>query len=70
LFTETRTLQTTSLAASQWATTKEASFLQGRFVWASWDIDEYSKGETRRRLEENVDYLRIGVVSLKGALRA
>jgi hypothetical protein len=53
-----------------WATTQEASFLHGRFVWASWDIDEYSTGETWRRLEENVDYLRIGIVGLKGALEA
>jgi hypothetical protein len=29
----------------------------------------YSKGETRRRLEENVDYLRIGIFGLRGALK-
>jgi hypothetical protein len=52
-----------------WATTQEASFLNGPFVWASWVIYEDSTGETRRRLEENVDYLRIGIVGLKGAFK-
>ena len=23
-----------------WAATEEAAFLEGRFVWAEWDIDE------------------------------
>lgn len=53
-----------------WATTREASFLQGRFVWASWDIDEYSTGETRQRLEDDMEYLKIGVVGLSGAFKA
>ncbi|KAJ5819461.1 hypothetical protein N7474_005052 [Penicillium riverlandense] len=52
-----------------WATTKEAKFLHGRFVWAAWDIDEYSQGETRKQIEENVDLLRIGVVGLRAALK-
>ncbi|KAA8642052.1 uncharacterized protein ATNIH1004_010992 [Aspergillus tanneri] len=56
-------------AFAVWATTLEARFLHGRFVWASWDIDEYSPGEIRKRIEENVDFLRVGVVGLKGASR-
>ncbi|KAH8432692.1 SDR family NAD(P)-dependent oxidoreductase [Aspergillus melleus] len=52
-----------------WATTEEAKFLHGRFVWAAWDIEEYSKGELRKRIEENDDFLRVGVVGLRGGLR-
>ncbi|OJJ42647.1 hypothetical protein ASPZODRAFT_104672 [Penicilliopsis zonata CBS 506.65] len=52
-----------------WATTEEARFLHGRFVWASWDIDEYSQGETRRLLQTD-DFLRVGVVGLRGAFKA
>ncbi|PLB54173.1 NAD(P)-binding protein [Aspergillus steynii IBT 23096] len=51
-----------------WAATEEARFLHGRFVWASWDIEEYSQGELRKRIDENVDFLRVGVVGLRGGL--
>jgi hypothetical protein len=44
--------------------------LHGRFVWASWNIDEYSTGEVRRRIEEDEEYLKIGVVGLNGAFKA
>jgi hypothetical protein len=27
-------------AFAVWATTKQASFLHGRFTWANWDVDE------------------------------
>ncbi|KAH8879765.1 putative short-chain dehydrogenase, partial [Thozetella sp. PMI_491] len=47
-----------------WAASTEARFLHGRFVWASWNIDEYSEGALRKRIDENVDFLRIGVVGL------
>lgn len=50
-----------------WAASKEAKFLHGRFVWAEWDIDEYSKGELRKRIDDTVDFIRIGVVGLRGA---
>ncbi|KAH8666168.1 hypothetical protein BGZ61DRAFT_538358 [Ilyonectria robusta] len=50
-----------------WAASKEARFLHGRFVWASWDVDELATGELRKRIDENVDFLRIGVVGLRGA---
>ncbi|KAI5459007.1 hypothetical protein BGZ63DRAFT_426319 [Mariannaea sp. PMI_226] len=57
-------------AFAVWASTKEARFLHGRFVWANWDIDEYSVGETRERLEKDPEYLRIGIVGLHGAFRS
>ncbi|KAH7120376.1 putative short-chain dehydrogenase [Dactylonectria estremocensis] len=50
-----------------WAASKEARFLHGRFVWASWDVDELATGELRKRIDDNVDFLRIGVVGLHGA---
>ncbi|CAM1511926.1 Fc.00g094390.m01.CDS01 [Cosmosporella sp. VM-42] len=50
-----------------WAASKEAEFLHGRFVWSSWDVEELSKGKTRKSIEENEDFLRIGMVGLKGA---
>lgn len=53
-----------------WAASKEAEFLHGRFVWASWDVDEISRGEVRKCIDENPNYLRIGVNGLKGAYRA
>lgn len=52
-----------------WASTKEAAFLHGRFVWASWDIEEYSKGEIRRRIDEDPSFLTVGVAGLNGAFR-
>lgn len=56
-------------AFALWASTAEARFLHGRFVWAAWDIEEYSKGELRKWIEDNVDILRIGVVGLRGGLK-
>ncbi len=50
-----------------WAASKEARFLHGRFVWASWDVEELAKGEIRKRLESEVDFLRMGIWGLKGA---
>lgn len=50
-----------------WAASPEARFLHGRFTWASWDVDELATGELRKRIDENVDFLRVGVTGLKGA---
>ncbi|KIN06827.1 hypothetical protein OIDMADRAFT_108095 [Oidiodendron maius Zn] len=53
-----------------WATTKEAQFLHGRYVWAAWDVEELSKGEIRKRLDEDFYFLRASVVGLRGGLYA
>ena len=57
-------------AFAVWAASKEAEFLHGRYVWASWDVGELSKGETRKCVDENPDYLRVGIVGLRGTNRA
>lgn len=53
-----------------WATTKEAEFLHGRFVWASWDVEELSTGELRKRIDEDYFFLRASVSGLRGGLKA
>jgi hypothetical protein len=53
-----------------WASSKEASFLHGRFVWSSWDVSELAKGETRARIDEDLEYLRIGMIGMRGQNRA
>ena len=53
-----------------WATSKEAKFLHGRSVWASWDVEELSTGELRKRIDEDFYFLRVGVGGLKGELLA
>jgi hypothetical protein len=47
-----------------WAASSEAEMLHGRFVWASWDVDELLSGETFKKLKTDANYLRIGVVGL------
>lgn len=60
-----------SLAGSEavWLASPEARFLHGRFVWASWDVDELKSGEIRKTIEEDFDFLKIGVHGLKGGDR-
>ena len=53
-----------------WATTKEAEFLHGRYVWASWDVQELSTGEIRKRIDEDFYFLRATVAGLNGAFLA
>lgn len=57
-----------SLAGSEavWLASPEARFLHGRFVWASWDVDELKSGEIRKTIDEDVEFLKIGVNGLKG----
>ncbi len=50
-----------------WASTKEAKYLHGRFVWASWDVDELAQNGVKKRVEEDTDFLRVGIFGLKGA---
>ncbi|KAI1170550.1 NAD(P)-binding protein [Nemania sp. FL0916] len=47
-----------------WAASPEASFLHGRFVWAAWDVDQLKSGKIRNYIEENRDFLRVGVNGL------
>lgn len=60
-----------SLAGSEavWLASPEARFLHGRFVWASWDVDELKSDEMRKTIAEDVEFLKIGVHGLKGADR-
>ena len=53
-----------------WAASKEAAFLNGRFVWAAWDVEELATGEVRDLIEKDGDYLRISTVGFKDAKRA
>jgi hypothetical protein len=57
-------------AFAVWATTKEAEFLHGRFVWAAWDVEELSTGDVRRRIDEDPYFLRASIVGLNGGLQA
>jgi len=47
-----------------WAASPDAAFLHGRFVWASWDVDELRVGEIRKRMDSDSDYLKVGVKGL------
>lgn len=51
-----------------WCASEEARPLHGRFIWASWDVEEVldPKGPIRKMLEENKDFLTVGVVGLGG----
>ncbi|ERS98796.1 hypothetical protein HMPREF1624_03986 [Sporothrix schenckii ATCC 58251] len=48
-----------------WAASQEARFLHGRYVYATWDVDELvSSAELRARLDGDHNYLRPGIVGL------
>jgi hypothetical protein len=57
-------------AFAVWAASKEAAFLNGRFVWASWDVDELAHGEVRDLIDKEDDYLRITVTGISGWKRS
>ncbi|KAL6813265.1 hypothetical protein GGI42DRAFT_364522 [Trichoderma sp. SZMC 28013] len=44
-----------------WAASDEAAFLHGRFIWSAWDVEELQSGPLRERIEQDEQYLRIGV---------
>jgi len=45
----------------------EATFLHGRFTWASWDdVEELIKGGVKEQLERDIKFLRVGVFGLRG----
>ncbi|KAK6072506.1 short chain dehydrogenase [Seiridium cupressi] len=45
-----------------WAASTEAKFLHGRFVYSAWDVNELKGAELRKKISEDEDFLRIGVV--------
>ncbi|KAH8672469.1 putative short-chain dehydrogenase [Ilyonectria robusta] len=47
-----------------WAASDEAAFLHGRFVWALWDVDELKAGPIRERIEQDDNFLRVGIHGL------
>ncbi|KAL1887912.1 hypothetical protein Sste5346_009916 [Sporothrix stenoceras] len=47
-----------------WAASKEARFLHGRYVYATWDVDELASAEEKSCLDTDHNYLRVGVVGL------
>jgi hypothetical protein len=55
-------------AFAVWAASLEASFLHGRVVWASWDVEELASGNLRKRIEEDSYFLRVSVVGLREGL--
>ena len=57
-------------AFAVWAATKEAAFLHGRFVWASWDVEELATDEIRKQVEEDPYFLRSTIAPLKRGERA
>jgi hypothetical protein len=49
-----------------WAASKEAAFLHGRTVWASWDVEELATGDVRKRIDEDFYFLKGSIVGLDG----
>lgn len=47
-----------------WCASPEATFLHGRFLWSAWDVDELSQGQLRKKIDEDVRFLRVGVHGL------
>ncbi|PGH04211.1 hypothetical protein AJ80_08556 [Polytolypa hystricis UAMH7299] len=47
-----------------WATSSAAAFLHGRFVHANWDVNELQGMEVKKRLEEDSEFLEVGVNGL------
>ena len=48
-----------------WAASDEAAFLNGRFMWSSWDVEELASGEVGKRIETDENFLRVGVHGLE-----
>lgn len=42
-----------------WATTKNAAFLHGRFLWTNWDVKELM--EMKPKIEADTGFLRMGL---------
>jgi hypothetical protein len=52
-------------AFAVWAASKEAAFLHGRFVWASWDVEELASGNVRKQIDDDPYFLRSTIAPLK-----
>jgi NAD(P)-dependent dehydrogenase (short-subunit alcohol dehydrogenase family) len=57
-------------AFAVWAASEEARFLHGRFVWATWDVEEIKSDKFKKQLEADPFYLHIGVTGLEGGFKA
>lgn len=57
-------------SSAVWLASPEARFLHGRFIWASWDVEELMTGEIRKKIDEDANFLKLGVHGLNGANRA
>ncbi|KAL3444391.1 hypothetical protein BJX65DRAFT_319996 [Aspergillus insuetus] len=47
-----------------WASSDEAKFLHGRFVHSNWDVTELQSGAARGLIDDDPDFLKIGVKGL------
>ncbi|CAK7221572.1 hypothetical protein SBRCBS47491_004570 [Sporothrix bragantina] len=52
-------------AFAVWASSPEAHFLHGRYVVDNWDVTELASGDTKKNLDENPDYLRLGIIGVR-----
>jgi hypothetical protein len=46
-------------AFAVWAASDEAAFVHNRIVWAAWDVEELARGDVRKQIEQDENYLRI-----------
>ncbi|CEL11022.1 hypothetical protein ASPCAL14129 [Aspergillus calidoustus] len=53
-----------------WASSDEAKFLHGRFVHSNWDVTELQAGAVRGLIDEDPDFLKIGVKGLGSNTRS
>lgn len=56
--------------AAVWLASPEATFLHGRFIWASWDVDELKEGDVRKRIDEDIIFLKFGLNGVKNGHRS
>ncbi|KAI0154413.1 hypothetical protein GGR57DRAFT_114259 [Xylariaceae sp. FL1272] len=57
-------------AFAVWLASKQAAFLHGRYVWSSWDVDELSTGDVRKRIDEDFHFLKCSIVGLNSGMLA
>ncbi|KAI1066393.1 hypothetical protein LB506_008278 [Fusarium annulatum] len=47
-----------------WASSPEAEFLHGRFVWSTWDVNDLASGDLRKQIDSDPWLLKVGVKGL------
>ncbi|RBR21150.1 hypothetical protein FVER53590_10668 [Fusarium verticillioides] len=47
-----------------WASSPEAEFLHGRFVWSTWDVNDLASGDIRKQIDSDPWLLKVGVKGL------